>query len=324
LLSEVGNPAWIYRVTIIMNMMSEKRAGKERGAVHTVIDALIALALVGGIFLAMFGFSGNWPPLVVVESKSMQHSQTDSFIGTMDTGDLVMNRKVGAVSEVTTYLAGKESNYTAFGSYGDVVIYWRDGDKSLTPIIHRVVLYLTANDDGSFAAPELQQHTEGVGYDFIDSADSWSRITDDIVIHHYGYSDQELNVPISTMIDYAHIRGTALHDGFITKGDFNQEVDQRLGITKNREPVPFDWIIGKALGEIPWVGVIKLWFTNTLPGDTPSNSIVSIEICIAAIIALPVASETYIFWKGRKPEIPGKPIEPEKEETKQDDGENRS
>jgi len=307
-----------------MNMMSEKRAGKERGAVHTVIDALIALALVGGIFLAMFGFSGNWPPLVVVESKSMQHSQTDSFIGTMDTGDLVMNRKVGAVSEVTTYLAGKESNYTAFGSYGDVVIYWRDGDKSLTPIIHRVVLYLTANDDGSFAAPELQQHTEGVGYDFIDSADSWSRITDDIVIHHYGYSDQELNVPISTMIDYAHIRGTALHDGFITKGDFNQEVDQRLGITKNREPVPFDWIIGKALGEIPWVGVIKLWFTNTLPGDTPSNSIVSIEICIAAIIALPVASETYIFWKGRKPEIPGKPIEPEKEETKQDDGENRS
>ena len=307
-----------------MNMMLEKRAGKERGAVHTVIDALIALALVGGIFLAMFGFSGNWPPLVVVESKSMQHSQTDSFIGTMDTGDLVMNKKVGAVSEVTTYLAGKESNYTAFGSYGDVVIYWRDGDKSLTPIIHRVVLYLTANDDGSFAAPELQQHTEGVGYDFIDSADSWSRITDDIVIHHYGYSDQELNVPISTMIDYAHIRGTALHDGFITKGDFNQEVDQRLGITKNREPVPFDWIIGKALGEIPWVGVIKLWFTNTLPGDTPSNSIVSIEICIAAIIALPVASETYIFWKGRKPEIPGKPIEPEKEETKQDDGENRS
>jgi len=307
-----------------MKMMSEKRTGKERGAVQTVIDALVALALVGGIFLAMFGFSGNWPPLVVVESKSMQHSQTDSFIGTMDTGDLVMNRKVGAVSEVTTYLAGKESNYTAFGSYGDVVIYWRDGDKSLTPIIHRVVLYLTANDDGSFAAPELQQHTEGVGYDFIDSADSWSRITDDIVIHHYGYSDQELNVPISTMIDYAHIRGTALHDGFITKGDFNQEVDQRLGITKNREPVPFDWIIGKALGEIPWVGVIKLWFTNTLPGDTPSNSIVSIEICIAAIIALPVASETYIFWKGRKPEIPGKPIEPEKEETKQDDGENRS
>ena len=307
-----------------MKMMSEKRAGKERGAVQTVIDALVALALAGGIFLAMFGFSGNWPPLVVVESESMQHSQTDSYIGTMDTGDLVMNKKVGTVSEVVTYLAGKESNHTAFGSYGDVVIYWRDGDKSLTPIIHRVVLYLTANDDGSFAAPELQQHTEGIGYDFIDSTDSWSQITDDIVIHHYGYNDQELNIPISTMIGYAHIKGTALHDGFVTKGDFNQEVDQRLGITKNREPVPFDWIVGKAVGELPWVGVIKLWFTNTLPGDTPANSIMSIEICIAAIIAIPVASEAYIFWKGRKLEIPGKPIEPEKEETKQDDGENRS
>ena len=307
-----------------MNMMSENRAGRERGAVQTTIDALVALALVGGIFLAMFGFSGNWPPLVVVESESMQHSQTDSYIGTMDTGDLVMNKKVGAVSEVVTYLAGKENNYTAFGSYGDVVIYWRDGDKSLTPIIHRVVLYLTANDDGSFGAPELQQHTAGVDYDFIDSADSWGHITDDIVIHHYGYNDQELAIPVSTMIGYAHIRGTALHDGFVTKGDFNQEVDQRLGITKNREPVPFDWIVGKAVGEIPWVGVIKLWFTNTLPGDTPANSIMSIEICIAAIIALPVASEAYIFWKGRKLEIPGKPVEPEKEETKQDDGENRS
>jgi signal peptidase len=307
-----------------MKMMSEKRTGKERGAVQTVIDALVALALVGGIFLAMFGFSGNWPPLVVVESKSMQHSLVDSYIGTMDTGDLVMNKKVGAFSEVVTYLSGKESNYTAFGSYGDVVIYWRDGDKSLTPIIHRVVLYLTANDDGSFGAPELQQHTAGVEYDFIDSADSWDHITDDIVIHHYGYTDQELNIPISTMIRYAHNRGAALHDGFVTKGDFNQEVDQRLGITKNREPVPFDWIIGKAVGEIPWVGVIKLWFTNTLPGDTPANSIMSIEICIAAIIAIPIASEAYIFWKGRKLEIPGKPIEPDKEETKQDDGENRS
>ena len=307
-----------------MNMMSERRAGKDRGAVQTVIDALIALALVGGIFLAMFGFSGIWPPLVVVESKSMQHSQTDSFIGTMDTGDLVMNKKVEAVSEVVTYLAGKESNYTAFGSYGDVVIYWRDGDRSITPIIHRVVLYLEAIGDVGFRAPDLEYLTRDVDYNFSNPGDMWDHMTGDLKLFHYGYNDIDLDIPISTMIGYAHIRGAALHDGFITKGDFNQEVDQRLGITKNREPVPFDWIIGKAVGEIPWVGVIKLWFTNTLPGDTPSNSIMNIEICIAAIIALPVASETYIFWKGRKPEIPGKPIEPEKEETKQDDVKNRS
>lgn len=306
-----------------MNIMSEKRAGGIRETVHTFIDALVALALVGGIFLAMFGFSGNWPPLVVVESKSMQHSQTDSYIGIMDTGDLIMNKKIDRVSDVVTYLAGKENNYTAFGSYGDVVIYWRDGDENLTPIIHRVVLYLTANDNGSFGAPELQGLTAGIDYDFTNSTNSWGFITNDIVIHHYGYNDQELNIPVSTMIGYAHIRGAALHDGFITKGDFNQEVDQRLGITKDRVPVPFDWIVGKAVGEIPWVGVIKLWFTNTLPGDTPSNSIMSIEICIAAIIALPIASETYIFWKGRKLVRQGKPAEPKEDETKLDDGENR-
>ena len=308
-----------------MNTMSEKRAGKERGAVQTVIDALIALALVGGIFLAMFGFSGNWPPLVVVESKSMQHSQTDSYIGTMDTGDLVMNMKIEAVSDVITYLAGKESNYTAFGSYGDVVIYWRDGDKSLTPIIHRAVLYLEAIGDIGFRAPELEHLTHGVDYNFSNPSDVWDHITGDFKLFHYGYDDLDyLNIPVSMMISRAHTRGATLHDGFITKGDFNQEVDQTLGITKYREPVPFDWIVGKAVGEIPWVGVIKLWFTNTLPGDTPSNSIMSIEICIAAIIALPVASETYIFWKGRRPEIPDEPAEVEKEVTEQDDRENRS
>ncbi len=304
-----------------MNAMSERQAGKERGAIQTVIDVLVAIALVGGIFLAMFGFSGNWPPLVVVESKSMQHSQTISYIGTMDTGDLVMNKKVGSVSDVTTYIAGREKNYEAYGSYGDVLIYWRDGDMTLTPIIHRAVLYLAANDDKSFSAPELQLQTKGVDYDFFDSADSWNHITDDIVIHHYGYNNQELDVPISTMIGYANLRGTALHDGFITKGDFNQEVDQRLGITKNREAVPFDWIVGKAIGEIPWVGVIKLWFSNTLPGDTPSNSIMSIEIVIVLIIALPITSEAYIFLKGRKA---GKsaPIEPGNKETKREDEEN--
>jgi signal peptidase I len=306
-----------------MKAMSEKRAGKERGAVQTVIDVMIAIALVGGIFIAMFGFSGNWPPLVVVESKSMQHSQTDSYIGTMDTGDLVMNKKVGAVSDITSYLTGKEKNYEAYGGFGDVVIYWRDGDRTLTPIIHRVVLYLAANNDGSFSASELQLQTEGVDYDFIDSTNSWNHITNDIVIHHYGYNDQELDIPISTMIGYANLRGTALHDGFITKGDFNQEVDQRLGITKNREAVPFDWIVGKAVGEIPWVGVIKLWFTNTLPEDTPSNSIMSIEILIVVIIALPIASEAYVFLKGRKTRKPSKPVEPEKEEIKGEGGEDR-
>jgi len=306
-----------------MKVMSEKRAGKDRGHVQTAIDALVALALVGGLFLAMFGFSGNWPPLVVVESESMQHSHTDSYIGVMDTGDLVMNKKVTVISEVVTYLAGKESNYSAYGGYGDVVIYWRDGDNTLTPIIHRVVLYLTANNDGSFKAPELQHLTIGVEYDLADNADSWDHITDDITIHHYGYDDQELNIPISAMIGFAHLRGVAIHDGFITKGDFNQEVDQRLGITKYREPVPFGWIVGKAVGEIPWVGVIKLWFTNTLPDETPANSIMSIEICIATIVAIPIISETYVFWKGRRAKAAGKPAEPEKDETKRENGDNQ-
>ena len=54
----------------------------------------IAGAIVIIIILGLFAYSGLWPPLVVVESESMQHSNTTSYIGVIDTGDLVIVKKV--------------------------------------------------------------------------------------------------------------------------------------------------------------------------------------------------------------------------------------
>ena len=89
---------------------------------------LIAVAIVIVILLGLFAYSGLWPPLVVVESESMQHSDTTSYIGVIDTGDMVIPTKISSLSEVRTYVSSLNDGYKTYGDYGDVVIYHRDGD----------------------------------------------------------------------------------------------------------------------------------------------------------------------------------------------------
>ena len=284
------------------------------------MDVGIAALLVGSVFLVMFAYSGNWPPLVVVESRSMQHSETESQIGIMDTGDLTMVKSVSSVGDITTYAAGKHDGRSTYGDYGDVVIYWPSGDKSRTPIIHRAVLYLVANDNGTYSAPELQYLVRGVDYDLNRATDSWACLTDDVKLLAYGYREMELPVPIHSILQYMQAHGTEPYDGFITKGDFNQAVDQIL--FRDMGPVKFEWVHGVATGEIPWFGLVKLYFTGSMPYDTPSNSVLFLWLTIGLIVAIPVGSEAYLWWRDRKTPMKGaegKPPE-NKEEPKPPEG----
>jgi len=268
---------------------------------QSFVDVLVAVALVGSVFLAMFAYTGNWPPLVVIESKSMQHSGTESEIGIMDTGDLAMVKTVASASEITSYAAALRTDYRTYGDFGDVVIYWRGGDQTKTPIIHRAVVFLDANEDGSFSAPELQWLTAGADYAMTNASDSWSHITSDFRLPHYGYRDMNLIIPVANMLESMALKGIDVHSGYITKGDFNSVVDQIL-FSNAREPVSFEWIHGVATGEIPWFGAVKLFLTGSLPEDTPANSIALLWASIAAIVAIPIGSEAYIWWRGRKEE----------------------
>ncbi|MEI7826992.1 MAG: signal peptidase I [Euryarchaeota archaeon] len=53
---------------------------------------------------------------------------------------------------------------------------------------------------------------------------------------------------------------TAVHDGYITKGDNNQDYDQPslLGGSPPIEPVKKEWIIGVAKLSVPWIGHLRL------------------------------------------------------------------
>src|SRR5437879_13594378 len=52
-------------------------------------DLLVAAIIVVVFLAAIYAYASVWPPLVVVESAAMPHSSQESFIGVIDTGDMV-------------------------------------------------------------------------------------------------------------------------------------------------------------------------------------------------------------------------------------------
>ena len=116
-------------------------------------DVGLALGSVLLVFLVTFAYSGNWPPMVVIESGSMEHTDNPLYeepgfthIGTIDTGDLVVVKEAKK-SDIVTYLQGKKTDYKKYGDYGDVIVYYKNGIKEVdgspvTPVIHRAMAWV--------------------------------------------------------------------------------------------------------------------------------------------------------------------------------------
>ncbi len=262
---------------------------KYKGIVLFVRDSLVALLIVGTILFAMFAYTGLWPPLVVVESNSMMHSEDNtSYIGVIDTGDMVLVKDVDAVDDIETYVEGFVSGHRTYGDYGDVVVYNSGGDDSGTAIIHRAILYLLDNGDGTYSCEALQYLPDDK-WRTSDSRDTWDSLSSTLTITHVGYRD--LNVVIA--VDRMH------GSGFITKGDHNSAIDQSMTVS-NYRPVSLDWVVGKARGELPWFGLLKLWATDTLGSPSPPNSVTNLIICMTLIIVGPILTDVYMTNRTRR------------------------
>jgi signal peptidase len=270
-------------------------------------DAGIALLFVALVLLAMYAYTGLWPPLVVVESNSMMHGTDNlSHIGTIDTGDLVLVRDIGDVDDIETYVDGFVFGHKTYGDFGDVVVYRRDGSQTQTPIIHRAMLYLEINEDGhSYRAPSLQ-YLAAEKWSTSNPMDTWDHLTSVIMIYHVGWNDITVNIDVNHFIPY---RG----NGYITKGDHNPTIDQ---MASNR-PVDVSWIVGKARGEIPWFGLLKLWTTDTLGSEAPENSVRNLWISIGVIVILPIGIDVGLTFK-EKQEIAKKKAAYQAEQKKED------
>jgi len=268
---------------------------KEDGWKSWVRDLGIAVLIMVVILAGIYAYTQVWPPLVVVESSSMQHSGTTSYIGTIDTGDLVFVQAAPTRVDVITYLQGRASGYSTYGDYGDVIIfrlYYRPGE---TPIIHRAIMYVIPN--GSYVdVPDLS---------LLPPAEWGGRAAGGVPTHvpyglesvwvnHMGF-DHNLN--ISFDFTDQSLRGVlGRGPGYLTMGDHNAP-----GYDKTWFPTQAD-IIGHARGEIPWFGLIKLLLTPTGNcaqgwGDpcAPQNSWDGLALGLVFLVALPFILEA-VGW----------------------------
>lgn len=293
----------------------EEEKGGLRGWLR---DGLIAIIIVALLFASIFVYTQVWPPLVVVESSSMQHSNDASSIGVIDTGDLVLVQTAPTRDSVIPWIQGRVTGYSTYGDYGDVIIFHKAGVPStLTPIIHRAIMYVSPNGTGAYDVPDLALPFPSSQWDGWDrngtpteSPYALSRLT----IRGMGFP-QTFTITFD-LAALASVRVTAGQAGYISMGDNNAynacrwSPDPCPASPYEGVIVPPSNIVGKARGEIPWFGLIKLTLAPTPSccsgwGDpaAPRNSWDSLGIAIAVLIALPFLIEG-VGWAWGKYVLP--------------------
>ena len=189
--------------------------------VREVLVSVLGVVLVGAL---LFAASGIWPPMVAVESGSMEpHMYRGDLVFVMEEHRLSPDFAVGSTGVVTHRVAADRDAYRKFGNYGDVIVFEANGGRS-TPVIHRAMFWV---DDG----------------------ENWASKADPAYVPSTS-CDELPNCP-------------APHAGFVTKGDNNDRYDQVAGITG---PVRPAWVRGTAEFRIPWLGYVRLSFTDVSPG----------------------------------------------------------
>ncbi|ELY55007.1 S24/S26 family peptidase [Natronolimnohabitans innermongolicus] len=199
----------------------------ESGNVVFARDVLSSIAIVAVIGLILFGISGVWPPLVAVESGSMEpNMERGDLIFVVDDDRFVGDDPVDGTG-VVTLENGQDNGHEKFGNEGDVIVFRPNGDDSRVPIIHRAHFWVEEDEN------------------WVDT-----RADDEIV----GGATCD-DVPTCP----------APHDGFITKGDANNGYDQ-IGQRDPIDVVKPEWVTGKASFRVPWLGHVRLMFDELLGG----------------------------------------------------------
>ncbi|MFB6073361.1 MAG: S26 family signal peptidase [Halobacterium sp.] len=208
-------------------------------------SSALAVAMVG---LLLFAVSGVWPPLVAVESGSMQPN--------MQKGDLVFVMEEHRFSPeyatgdtgVVTFRDATGHGYRKFGRPGDVIVYQPNGNQRLTPVIHRARFWVNASENWFSKANES----------IVDAKNC----------------EELRNCP-------------APHAGFITKGDnqlTNDYYDQAQGISTVVKP---SWVKGTAEYRVPWLGWVRLTVSGTISGGTVAPPVVPSAVGASAALGAP-------------------------------------
>lgn len=233
---------------------------------EVLIVVAVTAVIVGIIMTSLMIYSGMSRPLTVVESKSMQHSDDTSYLGIIDTGDMVVMVSPDKTS-VTTYVDGYQNGYCKFGSYGDVIIYYRGNGQN--PVIHRAIIWLDY-DDGKISAPSLKDYPA----DRWDNPGTWDDLTGELTLKDLPYKDGTKDVTM----DLTKIT----RSGYLTMGDNNEHFDQ-MSMT-HPDTVMESELKAIAGIEVPWLGCIKLLIKDKNTWMIPQNSLNCLWVLLLDII----------------------------------------
>ncbi|MCL2148890.1 MAG: S26 family signal peptidase [Methanomassiliicoccaceae archaeon] len=256
----------------------------EKDTKHAAMVVIAAAMVVVAVFVGISQASGVSPFQTVVESGSMQRG-IGSQIGVIDTGDVVILKDKERV-EIRTFVDGYKIGYEKFGNYGDVIIYSRDIGN---PVIHRAILWLDYNGDGTWSAPSLEGYpaelwscTGGDGYD---------RMWGTLYLKNMGYSGT-----VNANLDLDRLMRTSTTSGYLTMGDNNFGFDQPSGVSGVSGLISLDQINSVGWFEIPWIGSFKMILrgdVDTLDRLVP-NTIPSLAAAFLLVIFL-IVGVSFLF-----------------------------
>lgn len=283
-----------------------------------VREIILAAGMIAILVLAMWAHTGSMPPLVVVESNSMQHDSSGE-VGTIDAGDLVLVHSPDS-NIIITFAEATDSDsqhfgYESLGMEGDVIIYERNGESDSTPIIHRALFKVDIGQ--STPTNEEGECSENVTKWQDKCIISWTVPGSnqvDVESINLIFDGDETGKYACGGVAAQHGSGwfsvenfTPSNPGYITLGD-NNDCNDDQGVFKFArglnslhsgviKPVQKDWVIGISGAEIPWLGTVKLMVSGgDSPGvsQVPGSSFIFLILFIGAVLATPMLIEPLI------------------------------
>jgi signal peptidase len=192
-------------------------------------ETALSVGSVVVIGLLLFAISGIWPPMVAVESGSMEpHMHKGDLVFITDTGRFAPDAAYDGTGVVPLEQA-RETGYWKFGDHGSVIVY-DNPKRGGPPVIHRARFWVSAGENW---------------YDRADPA------------HVDADSCTEMrNCP-------------APNAGFVTKGDANARYDQVNGLSEPVKPAWIVGVARVRVPLLGWVRLgVSGTLADPAPGTT--------------------------------------------------------
>ena len=119
----------------------------DKTSVAMTRDFLLSVSIVIVIVMLLFATTGVWPPLVAVESDSMEDQIMTGDLVIIVEPDRFSNDAAVPNTGVVPAEYAEDVGYERFDRYGDVIIFAPNGDRDRTPIIHRAIFWVEEGED---------------------------------------------------------------------------------------------------------------------------------------------------------------------------------